>query len=189
MSLINSDIKIYGKHGVILRSLEESSLFDSHAEGFVLAALIGLYHGRKAEPESTSDNETNVSRVYFSRRPDLEIILFTYLQHEKLYQGRALRASEVFLYEEHIDDEVNLIEELKQYAYYGIEYLGKEYSQILSSTSTDTVIDSIIDENLLNPEALEEKVVEDEKYLFYKSFEDEDVSSELNELMSLYKEG
>lgn len=189
MAFIRSDIMLYGKHGNILRSLTENGIFTSGADGFVKSALVGIYHGKKSEPENTQENKIEISRTYFDKRQSTEDILFTFLQHEKVYQKKPLKATEVFLYDESPDDDNQLIDELKEYALYGLEVLSDYYQSVLATTSTETVIQEIIDNELFTNEQLQNQVIEDEKDLFYKSFDDKGLSDELNEIMSSYNEG
>lgn len=172
MTLIKSDIKIYGQHGKILRILQENGIFDSFAEGFVEAVLIGIYHGKKSEPDGSKGNEVSISRVYFSKRNDLEIILFTYIQLEKVYQEKELSAQKVFMYEEEDEEAESLIIDLIEYALYGIEKLGEKFADFLTGVPKEYIIDEIIDERFLNEESLVEKAKNDEKNLFYKSYDD-----------------
>lgn len=189
MAIIKSDILIYGKHGKILRSLVETGLFDSGAEGFVVAAVTGLYHGNKSEPENTQDDEIQISRVYFQKRNGLENVLFTYLQHEKVYQKRPLTATEVFLYEDNVDEDTNLLEELKSYALYGLELLNTEYESIIGLSELEDVVEVIVDRNLKTKDELINSVEnDDDKGIFYKSFEDKEVYEEVNEIMDIYEE-
>ena len=60
MAFIRSDIVLYGKHGNILRTLTENGIFTSGADGFVKSALVGLYHGKKSEPENTQENKIEI---------------------------------------------------------------------------------------------------------------------------------
>ena len=78
---------------------------------------------------------------------------------------------------------------MKEYALYGLEVLSEDYQSILATTSTETVIQEIIDNELFTHEQLQAQVIEDEKDIFYKSFDDKDLSDELNEIMSSYNEG
>lgn|SRR5699024_4543439 len=190
MAIIKSDILLYGKHGKILRSLVDTGLFDSGAEGFVVAVTTGIYYGKKAEPENTQDDEIQVSRVYFQKRRGLENVLFTLLQHEKVYQKRPLTATEVFLYEDYIDEDTNLLEELKSYALYGLEVLSKEYDSIIGLSELEDIVEAIVDEDLKTKDELNDYVQNDDaKNVFYKSFEDKEISAEVNEIMDIYEEG
>lgn len=189
MAFIRSDFDLYGKHGRILRSLVDKNIFTSGADGFVKSALLGIYHGKKAEPEISQENKIEVSRVYFESRQNIVDILFTFLQHEKVYQKKPLTTSEVFSYEENPNDYNQLIQDLKEYALYGLEVFDEKYQNIIDNASTEIVIEEIIDMDLLTTNELKKQVIKDEQELFVKTFEDKDINDELNEIMSTYKEG
>lgn len=190
MAFIRSDIVFFGKHGEILRTLTENRIFSSGADGFVKSALLGLYHGKKSEAESSTDSKIEISRTYFDKRQNIEDLMFIFLQHEKLYQKKPLKVSEVFLYEDSVeDDNDNLIEEIKEYALYGLEMFAEKYQDMLTDPTPERVIEEIIDINLSTTEQLKNQVINDEQGLFYKTFDDKDINDEVNEIMSTYYGG
>lgn len=179
MALISSDIVLNGKHASIARALIENSVYQSGADLFVEAALTGIYFGKKSEIDLEINDRLEVSRTYFQRRSQLENILFIFLQHEKVYQGRALTAAQVFNIDDSTVETKTLLEEIKAHALYGIEKIGKNYSTLLEKTSKELVIDVLLDENLTAPKLLSEKVEEDKK-IFLKQETDEEIDDILN---------
>ena len=190
MAYIRSDIVFFGRHGEILRTLTENRIFSSGADGFVKSALLGLYHGKKSEAETSVENKIEISRTYFYKRQNIDDLMFIFLQHEKLYQKKPLKVSEVFLYEDSSDDDNNyLFEEIKEYALYGLEVFAQKYKDLITNPSIERVIEEVIDINLLTTEQLKKQVINDEQGLFYKTFDDKDISDEVNEIMNTYYEG
>ncbi|MDE1550020.1 hypothetical protein [Jeotgalibaca caeni] len=179
MAIIVSDIIINGKHASIARSLIDNDLYQNGAELFVEAALLGIYYGRQGEVDATTQDRLQVSRTYFDRRTQLENILFIFLQHEKVYQRRALSAAEVFNINENTLELKPLVEELKAHALFGIEKLGERYSKLLIKVKPENVVDVLLDQEKISPEEIATKVTEDEKH-FVKPQLDEEIEAIIN---------
>lgn len=179
MAIIVSDIILNGKHAGIARSLLDNGLYQNGAELFVEAALMGIYYGRKGEVDVSTQDRIEISRTYFDRRTQLETVLFTFLQHEKVYQKRALSAAEVFNINESTIELKPLVEELKAHALFGIEKLSEIYSKLLVRVNSEIVIDVLLDQEVLASDKIAAKVREEEKD-FMSIQVDEEVETIIN---------
>lgn len=185
MALITSDIVLTGKHASIARALTSNSIYQSGAELFTEGALLGIYLGKKSEVDISSQDkiEVTISRTYFQKRNQLEEILFVFLQHEKVYQGRSLRVPEVFNFEIGSPETKLLLEEIKAHALYGIEQIGSEYSSLLNKVSNEIIIDKFLDQELVSPNKLAVKV-ENDKHLYFK----QETDPEIEAFLDIWKE-
>lgn len=179
MSIITSDFIITGKHSYILNQLVSKKVFKSNAEGFVEAFFIGIYHGKKAEIDEGKGKKSEVSRLYLQNRSDLEKIMFTFIQLEKIYQKEAIDIKDVYLFGYDLPDydAKSLINDMKSYALYGLEVLEKRYKDAFGNVDNERMVDLIINKQLLNEAQLKHQTLSDEKDLFYKSFIDEEINA------------
>lgn len=182
MTIISSDLKFHGKHGQIIKKLVERKLYSSHSEVFIESSLIGLYYGKKSEHDSfEKDNDfANVSRTVFSNNPEIEKIMFTFLQMEKKFQQNPVDSKGIFLYEDN-NDSNDLQEELVSYALFGIEFLDKKHSSTVDNNRLKDTFDNLYNTDFQTEKELKNKVDEDQE-VFYKSFDEMIVQEEMDEI-------
>lgn len=176
MQLINKDFHITGKHAEIIQSLRKIGLYPDNISIWIEGALTGLYYGRKSEPDSSKESYVDISgRLSFSNRRQLEEILLTYLQHEKKYLNRPLSTSEIFLLNPETHDLNDMINELSQYALYGIEHLGNEFKNILNETNNELILTELINNSYPSADSIS-TIVAEESSEFYVDQIDSDFS-------------
>lgn len=176
MQLINKDFHITGNHAEIMRRLEKTGLYPDFISIWIEAALIGLYYGRKSEPDSSKDSYLDINgRLSFSKRGRLEEILLTYLQHEKKYLNRPLSTSDIFLISPETHDLNDMINELSQYALYGIEHLGDEFQNILNEDNNEIILNELINNSYKTSDSIS-TIVAEESAEFYVDKIDSDFS-------------
>lgn len=190
MSLINSDIIFDGELGAIMKNLVKEKVFNNNFEIFVEASLIGLYAGKTYEPINSEDTDTaienraSISRTVFQRTEGSKIaeILFTFLQHEKIYNDEAIPVQEVFIFS---DDQENreLLKELKKYSNYGILEIGKKWEEFLDDNGNTPKTDIISEMDLLDTKELKNLVAEEQRNRI-----SQDSEAEVQDLMKLFKE-
>lgn len=178
------DIIILGKHARIMNKLRTLNLYDNYASIYENACLVGLLYGKKSEQfkekkYKKEEDEAQVTRTYFQRRPDHERILLTMLQQEKFFEGEPLVVNQIFNTEGLDDKETNeLHDELKKYALYGLEIMGDEYSEIENTLEQDAIIQFQNDRSLKN-------IKEIDCYMeHFKQKKVKKIDSEIAELLS-----
>ncbi|WP_368644723.1 hypothetical protein AB4027_06340 [Alkalibacterium putridalgicola] len=151
MSIINTDIIIRGKHASIVNYLIDNNVYKEGYEVFIDACLLGIYHGTRSQMDTSSNDKVEISRTIWGKRADLENSLFVFLQHEKVLKNQPIETAEVFNMSLNSIDTRELLQELKEYAYYGIELLNKDYTGLDSGFSIDNLI-QYAEDNLLETE-------------------------------------
>lgn len=188
MQLFNRDLAVYGRHAEIIRKLRASELYADNISIWVEAAFTGLYHGKKAEKDNSSPEETHLAgRTYFQSRSKLANMLFVFLQQEKKYQKRPLTTSEVFLIKDDTHDIGDMINELEEYALYGLEVLEKEFDSIINETNNEIVIGDLMLRNYHNTTEFE-AIVEEESADFYLVESDSTAKSLFKEMRKQHGE-
>lgn len=168
MQLINRDFYITGKHAEIINKLKAIGLYTDNISIWIEGALIGMYFGEKSEPDSSKKHEARMSgRLYFQNRSDEEIILLTFLQHEKKFLNHPLSTSDIFLINPDTHEINDMINELSQYAFYGIEYLGREFEEIINETNTEIIMNYLVGGEYYSSESIS-SIVAEESASFYK---------------------
>lgn len=160
MAIITSDIIIKGRHATIVNNLIYNKVYREGYEVFIDACLLGIYHGKRSEMDTSTNDVVNISRTIWDKRADLENSLFVFLQHEKVLNNQPLETAEVFNINLNSVDERELLQELKEYAYYGIEQLAEEYSALGNDFKNDMLIQHV-EENMLEREDEINKRVDD----------------------------
>ena len=171
MAIINSDIIIRGKHARIVNCLIENKVYNEGFEVFIDSCFLGLYHGQRSDIDTSSNDKVEISRTIWERRRELENSLFVFLQHEKYLQHQPLDTAEVFNMNLNTVDTKTLLEELKEYAYFGIEKLEEMFNQLGSNTTVDSLI-QFSEENIMK--TTEEIDIVVDKYLDGLSEETDD---------------
>lgn len=167
MSIINSDIIFDGKLGKIMKNLVKEKIYKNNYEIFVEATLIGLYEGQRYEPASKEseiipENRASISRTVFQHGEgsDISLILFTFLQHEKIYNEEAVPVQDVFMFS---DDQQNkeILQELLKYTKYGILKIGEKWQEFLEDKNNSPKVEIISEMELLDTAALKDRIIED----------------------------
>lgn len=167
MSIINSDIIFDGELGKIMKNLVKEKIFKNNYEIFVEASLIGLYEGQRYEPvskesEKIPENRASISRTVFQRAEgsDIAEILFTFFQHEKVYNEEAVPVQDVFIFS---DDQQNkeILQELIKYTNYGILKIGEKWQEFLEDKKNSPKVEIISEMELLDTADLKDRVIED----------------------------
>lgn len=181
MGILISDIIIRGKHAEIVKRFVEIGLFENNVDVFAYASMLGMYYGEKSEADDSGDAKIEVSRYLSNKRAELENILFVYLQHEKVFQHQPLSVPEVFNLKLESTNTKALIDDLKLYAYFGIEKLEEMYDEIIAKKDKDEFIQVSIDKYIHSKSELIEQVKNDYSS-FYNTEDDPDIISILSDL-------